>query len=113
MQTELFMIDESDRLQPPALEQVRDYYDRHTTGVMGEDFSSRSQLLDVELTPETAAETGIMLRGLRISYQAQAGSTLTRKRRCHRGPSCRTGPTRRLRYLARAEMRDLRWPSGR
>ncbi|MFC9335228.1 hypothetical protein [Arthrobacter sp. NPDC057009] len=26
-------MDEADRLKPPALEQVRDYYDRHTMGV--------------------------------------------------------------------------------
>ncbi len=43
---------------------------------LGEDFSSRSQLLDVELTPGGAAEAGIVLRGLKISYQAQTG-TLT------------------------------------
>lgn len=43
---------------------------------LGEDFSSRSQLLDVELTPDGAAEAGINLRGLKIRYQAQSG-TLT------------------------------------
>ncbi|MBT2531117.1 glycoside hydrolase family 32 protein [Arthrobacter sp. ISL-48] len=56
---------------------------------LGQDFSSRSQLLDVELTPDTATEAGIVLRGaespsadgsaegqqgLRISYRAQSGS---------------------------------------
>jgi fructan beta-fructosidase len=43
---------------------------------LGEDFASRSQLLDVELTPDGGAEAGIELRGLKISYQAQPG-TLT------------------------------------
>jgi fructan beta-fructosidase len=43
---------------------------------LGEDFASRSQLVDVELTPGSAAEAGIELRGLRISYKAQSG-TLT------------------------------------
>ena len=43
---------------------------------LGEDFASRSQLLDMELTPDGAAEAGIELRGLTISYQAQPG-TLT------------------------------------
>jgi fructan beta-fructosidase len=43
---------------------------------LGEDFSSRSQLLDVALTPDGAEEPGIELRGLKISYQAQS-STLT------------------------------------
>lgn len=32
--TELLIIDEADRPKPPALEQVRDYYDRHTMGVI-------------------------------------------------------------------------------
>lgn len=32
--TELLIIDEADRLKPPALEQVRDYYDKHTMGVI-------------------------------------------------------------------------------
>ena len=32
--TELLIIDEADRLKPPALEQVRNYYDRHTMGVI-------------------------------------------------------------------------------
>lgn len=41
---------------------------------LGEDFSSRSQLLDVELTPDGAAEAGIELRGLKIRYQAQSGT---------------------------------------
>jgi fructan beta-fructosidase len=58
---------------------------------LGEAFSSRSQLLDVELKPDGAAEAGIVLRGsgaagstlggstegqdgLRISYQPQSGT---------------------------------------
>jgi levanbiose-producing levanase len=56
---------------------------------LGEDFSSRSQLLDVELTPDGAAEAGIVLRGpasqpsdgvaapqkgLRISYEPRSGN---------------------------------------
>jgi fructan beta-fructosidase len=58
---------------------------------LGEAFSSRSQLLDVELKPDGAAEAGIQLRGsgeagstpggstdgkdgLRISYQPQSGN---------------------------------------
>ncbi|MFB9715735.1 AAA family ATPase [Arthrobacter methylotrophus] len=32
--TELLIIAEADWLKPPALEQVRDYYDRHTMGVI-------------------------------------------------------------------------------
>lgn len=41
---------------------------------LGEDFSSRSRLLDVELTPDGAAEAGIELRGPKIRYQAQSGA---------------------------------------
>ena len=58
---------------------------------LGEAFSSRSQLLDVELTPDGAAEAGIVVRGsgtggpaaggptdgqdgLRISYQPESGN---------------------------------------
>lgn len=50
---------------------------------LGKDFSARSQLVDVELRPDGAAEAGVMLRGsadgregLRITYEPQPG-TLT------------------------------------
>ncbi|WP_373325293.1 AAA family ATPase [Paenarthrobacter ureafaciens] len=32
--TQLLIIDEADRLKATGLEQVRDYYDRHTMGVI-------------------------------------------------------------------------------
>lgn len=72
----------------PATERRVELDDR--SQLLGEPFSSRSQLLDVELEPDGAAEAGIVLRGstsagptsggspegkdgLRISYQPQSG----------------------------------------